>query len=152
MIRPGSTFEWLTSFNNDIVFLYTFPQPVRSFRNHWAKQDAIRAVSVMSSTVDPLGVRLSAYVLRKAPAAHPIYPRKTSLFAFRYASCSQMSCWQEAVLPPPVSDSKAWRLLSRSQVASGEKTLSILLETHSGSVPELSASRYLLLQSAADRV
>lgn len=49
----------------------------------------------------------------------------------------------EAVLPPPVSDSIAWRLLARSQVASGAKASSMLLVTHVVLVPELSESRYL---------
>ncbi len=51
--------------------------------------------------------------------------------------------WHEAVLPPPVSVLRAWRLLARSQVARGWKAVLMLSVTHSVWVPELSESRYL---------
>lgn len=49
----------------------------------------------------------------------------------------------ESVLPPPVSVSMAWRLLARSQVASGVKVSATLLVVQVVEVPLLSLSRYL---------
>lgn len=56
--------------------------------------------------------------------------------------CWHRYFWQLAVFPPPVSLLRAWRLLVRSQSASGEKAVEMLSVTHSVCVPELSESRY----------
>ncbi len=92
---------------------------------------------INGTSTPPVGVKLNTYESAKLPAAHPTQPKKLAEFSFRKSNAAHTSVRQLALLlPPPVSDSSAWRFEVWSHLSSGWKALLMPLVVQVVEVPE----------------
>ena len=92
---------------------------------------------IKGTSFPPLGVKLNTYVSSKLPADHPTQPKKLSEFSFRKSNAAQTSVIQLwALLPPPISVSRACRFESLSQLSRDWKAELMPLVVQAVAVPE----------------